>query len=64
MTSSHSRPLTPDDVRRLSATVEEAGQVDRDREPPLPPRRWRPASHALQQWRRNLGGDREPDRRV
>ena len=63
-TSSDARPPDPDDLRRLSASVEDAGQVDREREPPLPPRRWRPPSHALQQWRRNLGGGQEPDRRV
>jgi hypothetical protein len=63
MTSNDARPPNPDDLGRVSASVEDA-DADRDREPPLPPRRWRPQSHALQQWRRNVGGGQEPDRRL
>jgi hypothetical protein len=58
-TSSHARPPNPDDLRRPPASAEDG---DADREPPLPPRRWRPQSHALQQWLRRLAGSHEADR--
>jgi hypothetical protein len=64
MASDQVCPPNPDDFRRQAASTDDARQVDPDREPPLPPRRWRPPSHALQQWRRSLGADREPDRRL
>jgi hypothetical protein len=59
-TSGHPRPPDPDDLRRV-ASAEDDG--DADREPPLPPRRWRPQSDALRQWRRRLDGH-DPDRRL
>ncbi len=40
--SSGARKPDPEDLRRTQERAEADGHTDRDREPLLPPRRWRP----------------------
>jgi hypothetical protein len=45
-TSSGARELDQEDLRRKQDRAEDGGHIDRDDEPPLPPRRWRPRKQA------------------
>jgi hypothetical protein len=42
MPISSGREPDQEDLRRKQEGAEEGGHIDRDHEPPLPPRRWRP----------------------